>query len=214
MENKIIWIIGLIVSLAITGYLILQNHTNNKSQTPLASPAISTQLNTIIHPLTEPISSALARVTKKPFGIFVSPGNSPASPERFTGYHTGTDFETLPSEANVAVAIYAICDGPLLEKITAIGYGGVMVQGCQLGSQSITVIYGHIKLTSVTARVGQKLVRGNQIAILGQGYSSETGGERKQLHLGIHKGNSINILGYVQNINDLSNWLNVVNYIK
>ncbi|NTU99252.1 hypothetical protein HGA64_04600 [Candidatus Falkowbacteria bacterium] len=41
-----------------------------------------------------PISDALSRVTKKPFGIKVSPKNSSVSPERFTGYHTGVDFET------------------------------------------------------------------------------------------------------------------------
>ncbi len=108
--------------------------------------------------------------------------------------------------------IYVICSGPLLEKITASGYGGVAVQKCEFENQSITVIYGHIKLTSVTTVVGKVLTKGEKLAILGKGYSAETGGERKHLHLGIHKDASINILGYVQNKSELSNWINFADY--
>lgn len=47
-----------------------------------------------------PINSALERVTKKSFGIYVTPQSSPVSPEKFTGYHTGVDFEITPDEEN------------------------------------------------------------------------------------------------------------------
>jgi murein DD-endopeptidase MepM/ murein hydrolase activator NlpD len=161
-----------------------------------------------------PISAATSRITKKPFGIYVTPQNSPVSPERFTGYHTGVDFETTPAEANIDVPIFAICDGKLSLKESASGYGGVAVESCMLDGSPITVIYGHIKITSVTASVGDDLRKGEQIAVLGKGYSSETDGERKHLHLGIHKGTGVNILGYVQNKSQLANWLNFADYLK
>lgn len=162
----------------------------------------------------EPISQALSRVTKKPFGIYVTPQNSPVSPEKFTGYHTGVDFETLPDEASTDVPIYAICNGSLALKKYATSYGGVAVESCKLNGQDITIIYGHLKLASITINIGSKLIAGQPIGILGKGYSTETDGERKHLHLGIHKGSTLNLLGYVQNASELANWLDVTKYLK
>ena len=153
-----------------------------------------------------PISRPQERVTKKPFGIYITPKTSPVQPEKFQGYHTGTDFETFPEEADTDVPILAICTGKLLQKRTATGYGGLLVQACNLDGQAVTVVYGHIKLSSVSAKVGDELKRAEQIAVLGKGYSSETSGERKHLHLGIHNGTSIVILGYVQSQSALSAW--------
>src|SRR4030067_1140465 len=42
-----------------------------------------------------PINRADERVTKKPFGIFITPQNSPIQPEKFSGFHTGADFENF-----------------------------------------------------------------------------------------------------------------------
>ncbi|MEK7138257.1 MAG: M23 family metallopeptidase [Patescibacteria group bacterium] len=156
----------------------------------------------------------ISRVTKKPFGLYATPDNSPVQPEKFTGYHTGVDFETTPAEANIAIPVPALCDGKLLLKKYTTGYGGVVVQSCTLAGQAVTVIYGHVKLSSVTATVGQELKRGDIIGILGKGYSTETDGERKHLHLGIHKGTTINILGYVQKKSDLSAWLDPMKFFK
>jgi Peptidase family M23 len=164
--------------------------------------------------LAAPIADALARVTKKPFGIYVRPGHSPITPERFTGYHTGTDFETLPSEQNIDVPIFAICDGKILVKKIASGYGGVLVEACTLSGEAVTIIYGHLALASIGKKVGENFSPGEKIGVLGKGYSAETAGERKHLHLGIHKGSGINILGYVQKQQDLSQWINVVDYLK
>jgi murein DD-endopeptidase MepM/ murein hydrolase activator NlpD len=164
--------------------------------------------------LTEPISGGLSRVTKKPFGIYVSPGHSPVTPERFTGYHTGIDFETTPAEQNTDVPIYAACAGKLLLKEYASGYGGVAVQACVLDGQNVTIIYGHLRLSSITPNVGGYLTPGQQIAVLGTGYSSETDGERKHLHFGIHKGTAVNILGYVQKQDDLSGWLDPTQFLR
>lgn len=157
--------------------------------------------------IVEPIANALARVSKKPFGLKVSPSNSPVSPERFAGYHTGVDFETTEAEQNTVVPIYAICSGQLSVKKQASGYGGVAVQSCEINKQVVTVVYGHLQLASISAQVGQELKAGDVLGILGKGYSSETDGERKHLHLSIHLGQQLVFLGYVQQEADLSAWL-------
>ena len=154
----------------------------------------------------EPIENASVRVAKKPFGLFAKPGNSPVEPEHFVGFHTGTDFEILPGEENIAVPIYAICEGKILQKRTAQGYGGYLVQACTINNEPVTVVYGHLSLASITKNVGGEFKAKEKIGNLGQP-PTETDNERKHLHLGIHKGTGINILGYVQNESELSNWL-------
>jgi hypothetical protein len=154
-----------------------------------------------------PLGRATERVTKKPFGIYITPKNSPVQPEKFQGYHTGTDFEIFPEELNTDVPVRAICTGKIAVKRIASGYGGVLVQNCTLNSQPITVVYGHLKLASISKNAGDNLNTGDDIGILGKAYSSETDGERKHLHLGIHKGSTVSILGYVSSQSQLSGWI-------
>jgi murein DD-endopeptidase MepM/ murein hydrolase activator NlpD len=154
-----------------------------------------------------PLDRAGERVTKKPFGIYITPQNSPVQPERFRGYHTGTDFEIFPEELDVDVPVRAICDGKIALEKYASGYGGLLVQNCELDGQPITVIYGHLKLASITKNASDALTKGEEIGILGKAFSSETSGERKHLHLGVHKGSVIDIRGYVQNQSELLEWL-------
>jgi len=164
--------------------------------------------------LQSPIGRALERITKKSFGIKISPESSPVSPERFSGYHTGVDFETFPEEQNIDVPIFAVCGGKLLLKKYATGYGGGAVESCKIEGRDVTIIYGHLKLASIAANIGDGILAGQQIAVLGKGYSSETDGERKHLHLGIHKGISVILLGYVQNKSQLDDWLDASKYLK
>ncbi len=159
--------------------------------------------------LSWPVDRAYERITKKPFGLLVRPGNSPVSPERFSGYHTGVDFEIFPEEISVTVRVRAICDGELLVKRSATGYGGVAVQACRLNDQPVTVIYGHLALASIDKQVGNDLKQGKTFAVLGEGNSTETDGERKHLHLAIHRGSAVNILGYVQQPRLLKEWLDL-----
>lgn len=154
-----------------------------------------------------PLDRASERVTKKPFGIYITPKTSPVQPERFQGYHTGADFETFPEEQNIDVPVRAVCDGKLLVARTASGYGGVAIESCELNSQPVTVIYGHLNIASVKFKVGDQIKAGEILANLGAGYSAQTDGERKHLHLGFHKGSAVSILGYVQNKADLSGWI-------
>jgi len=187
----------------------------NDNQTPsrVAVPAPVSSDKTNITPaqnssgFLSPLDRAAERVTKKPFGIYITPKTSPVQPERFQGYHTGTDFEIFPEELNIDVPIRAICTGKIAVKRSASGYGSVLVQNCTLDNQPITVIYGHLKLASIGNVARDTLNAGDEIGILGKGFSPETDGERKHLHLGIHKGSSINILGYVQSQSELSGWI-------
>lgn len=160
-----------------------------------------------------PLDRTGERVTKKPFGIFITPKTSPVQPERFQGYHTGTDFEIFPEELSTDVPVHAICSGKIAVKRFASGYGGVLVQDCSLNSQPITVIYGHLKLTSISKNAGDNLDTGDIIGSLGKAFSSETDGERKHLHLGIHKGSAVNILGYVQSKSELSGWVDACSLV-
>jgi len=163
--------------------------------------------------LVAPMDRVNERVTKKPFGIYITKATSPVQPERFSGYHTAVDFETFAEEQNNDVSVKAVCAGKLLSKRTASGYGGVAVQSCTLDGQAVTVVYGHMRLSSIGKKVGDSLQAGEQLGALGTGFSSETDGERKHLHLGIHKGSTINIAGYVPNQASLANWLNILDYL-
>lgn len=221
-------IVGAVI-FALSRYLIISNKnlatpssTSNSSQSLSATPASEsgtpaaseTPTPSNVQQFRAPIDRALERVTKKPFGIYITPQNSPVQPERFSGYHTGVDFETFADEQNIDVSIYAVCDGKLLTKRTATGYGGIAVQACKLENQDVTIIYGHLRLSSISANIGDQLKAGDKLAVLGTGFSSETDGERKHLHLGIHKGTAINILGYVKNSSELGNWIDIDLYLK
>jgi murein DD-endopeptidase MepM/ murein hydrolase activator NlpD len=165
----------------------------------------SNQVTAVLH---QPISNALSRITKKPFGMYITPSTSPVQPERFSGFHTGVDFETFASEQNTDVTVSAVCDGKVLVKQRVSGYGGVLVQSCTINNEDVTVLYGHLALSSIALNVGDTVNPGDRIGLLGAPYSTDTDGERKHLHLGIHKGTTINYLGYVSTESALSDWVN------
>ncbi len=160
----------------------------------------------------EPLPNAKSRVTKKPFGIFITPETSPVQPDKFNGYHTGVDLEILDGENNRDVTVYAICSGPLKRKGTASGYGGYAVQQCQINDQIIQIIYGHMALASISARTNEQLQAGQTLGRLGE-QGIETDEARKHLHLSIRRGTTANILGYVTDEEDLEDWINPLDLI-
>lgn len=191
------------------------NNTTPASDAPKTQPnEWSTPKPWLLEWFFFPLNQAAERVTKKIFWLKVSPKNSPISPEKFTGYHTWTDFETFPTEKNTEVSVRAICDGPILLKKWATGYGGVVAQRCQLDKKTVTVVYGHLKLASISASINAELQTGDIIGILGKWYSSETDGERKHLHLSIHEWSTINIRGYVTTSEGLKEWKDPMKYLK
>ena len=154
--------------------------------------------------LAYPIGDFKHRITKKFFGTYVTPNNSPVQPEKFTGYHTGADVEYTDIDTDVLV--YAIADGTVLLARWASGYGGVIAIQHSINNQPVIAIYGHLNPNQLP-KVGAKVVKGEQIGILGKGYSHETDGERKHLHLGLVKGMKFTLLGYVPNKSQLSAWI-------
>lgn len=160
-----------------------------------------------------PIDRAKERIAKKPFGIQITPQTSPVQPERFSGYHTGVDFETFADEADSTVEIRAICSGKVLYQQWVSGYGGVFIQSCEGPSGPVTVLYGHLRLASISLHVGGAVNSGAAIGSLGKGYSQETDGERKHLHLSVHVGTRIELKGYVQVASDLSQWIDPTKYM-
>lgn len=175
----------------------------NASQEPAAQSPVPTVTNGIAAPISEPAS----RITKKLFGTYVTPQNSPVKPERFSGYHTGLDFETTAEEKDKDVTIYAMCEGKLLTKGYASGYGGYAVQSCIIQGKTVAVIYGHLRLSAIKPVVGAYIKPAQELAVLGTGNSTETDGERKHLHLGIHIGSAPSLLGYVKSHDLLSGWI-------
>lgn len=184
---------------------------------PLAQPAVAVTAGEgrgFDEPLVPPLSDALLRVTKKPFGLRVTPETSPVQPDIFDGFHTGVDFEVFEHEFESVVPVMAVCSGRLLLKKWVPGYGGVAVQECVLAREHVTVIYGHLKLDSITPVPGARVAAGQVIGVLGQGQTEETDGRRKHLHLGIHKGTSFDVRGYVKDSSLLVEWIDVLNYLK
>jgi hypothetical protein len=214
--NKIISIF--VLSLVIIGAILF---FHSKAIVPSNIPSAeinNAEVKKIIEPkiisdFGAPLDRAKERVTKKPFGILINPRTSPVQPERFSGYHTGTDFEIFPEELEMDVSVRAVCNGKIRTKEYVNGYGGVVIQDCTLNNNLITVLYGHLKLASINFAIGDNLNVGDTIGILGKAYSQETNGERKHLHLSFHKGSVISVLGYVQNKKDLSNWIDPYLYV-
>ncbi len=208
MKRNLILLVLIIifVGIAFLLYRIQRKNLISVSPTNLNPPATAPTTEAQKFDIVPPLADAASRVNKKPFGIYVSPGHSPVNPERFTGYHTGTDFEIFPGEENSDVTVTAVCTGKILRKETARGYGGMVVQACTYHNEPITVVYGHIRLSSMTQKIGDVLNQGDKFVVLGTAYSSETGGERKHLHLGIHKTTTIDTRGYVSDSSLLDNW--------
>ena len=158
-----------------------------------------------------PISRHTERVTKKPFAIRIDPATSPVQPERFSGYHTGTDFEAFEDEEGQEVTISAICDGAVRFTGFVNGYGGVLIQDCTLEDRDVTVLYGHLAAGSITA--SKSLKAGERIGRLGE-EGPETDGERKHLHLSIHRGNTISYRGYVATKDELDAWVDPMGVLR
>lgn len=176
------------------------------------------KVNAVVTPTTQPIKNTITeviypidqfrqRITKKPFGIYITPKTSPVQPERFTGFHTGVDIEYEDVQSDVPV--FSVCDGEIVLARWVSGYGGAAVLKCQLKNVNYYLVYGHLRVTSITKKV--KVKRAEQIAVLGTGHTKETDFERKHLHFAIHK-NSLDLRGYVQNKSQLSGWIDPLNF--
>jgi len=184
-----------------------------RSQSSLQASAYSHFLNLFGPPtsevglnLAEPVSGFKTRITKKSFGIFISPENSPVENDRFLGYHNGVDAEFEDVEGDVPVK--AIADGIIIFRDWVSGYGGVIVIKHTIKDISFLALYGHVDPASLPPSTITTVKAGQQIAILGDNHSEETDGVRKHLHFSILPGEELDFHGYVQTEEELGKWLN------
>lgn len=202
-------VLGMLALIAMVLYFVFMRPVDADSISVTINPDTvrSTSESVSQSPFAQPIARFSERVTKKPFGRHITPHDSPVQPETFSGYHTGTDFEILDGEADSEVPVFSITDAVVLERRMATGYGGVVVTSGFVDGEPVTVVYGHVRLSSVRAGIGDSVHTGDALAMLGKGYSAETDGERKHLHLSIHRGTGVNIRGYVSSQAELKNWI-------
>lgn len=154
--------------------------------------------------LSIPINEFSSRITKKPFGIYITPENSPVNPERFSGYHTGIDIEY--EDVDYDVPVYAVNDSKVIYSGYISGYGGVAILKSNIEGSYRSILYGHLDPNSLP-KVGDSFKKSDQIAILGEGYTEETNSERRHLHFAILSDDRIDFKGYVDNKIDLENWI-------
>lgn len=170
---------------------------------PSAAPAPTTPLDTSgVKPAEAeavlPIAGYASRRTYKMFGEYIS--------DRFSGYHIGDDVEY--GEVKTEVPVIAIAQGTVRKIGRVSGYGGVVIIQHTVGGKKVNAIYGHLDLASSKLRVGASVARGDFIANLGDGESTETDGERKHLHFALYEGDELRLSGYEKNADDVRRWLN------
>ncbi len=156
--------------------------------------------------LVEPVEGFKERITKKPFGLYITPETSPVSPDKFTGYHTGVDSEF--TDTGKEVPVRAIADGTIVVRTWASGYGGVIAIRHIINGVPLFAVYGHLDPKSFLAADITEVKAGQQIAVLGDNHSDETDGARKHLHFSIYSGEKLDLHGYVQTKEELAPWLN------
>lgn len=157
----------------------------------------------------EPVQESSKRPTPLAFGQYVTPDpaqNPIEPPERFVGFHVGTDYEVTAEELDAEVPVYAICTGTGAFSGFAKGYGGLFVEECTIFGEPAVVIYGHLRLDGLP-KVHESVQVGQQIGVLAPANSKDSDGNRKHLHLGIHKGPALDIRGYVQYESEINQFL-------
>lgn len=224
------WIILIVILILVAGFLIWWGLTKSKKQNSSPNTSVSASLSPspsfsavpiisespLVSPTpsqtpaatyAEPVTEFKTRITKKPFGIYIDPATSPVQPERFSGYHTGADAEY--QDVSVDVPVYALADGTIVYSQYVSGYGGMFMMEFSIDGVKHNALYGHIRPSSLP-NVGDGVSKGQQIAVLGTGYSTETDGERRHLHFSILSDNRIDVRGYVQNESELSGWIDPI----
>ena len=208
--KKIFILIILLLTLIVLSYsiyIIIQktqiNDSDNTQTSTTSIPSKSTQEIPDSN-FAFPIAQFKKRITKKPFGIYITPQSSPVQPERFTGYHTGIDVEY--QDITKDVPVYAIADGEIIYSNFVSGYGGVLILKINISGLMHSVLYGHLRPSSLP-NIGKTFKKGDQMTVLGTNYSNETDSERKHLHFSILSNDRIDVKGYAQNQSELSGWI-------
>ncbi len=167
-----------------------------------------------------PMDKYFDRQSVKGFGQFIDDnfykGKESLFPfNRFYGYHTGVDLDTSSSEKNQKSPVFSIYSGTITHIGDLSGYGGVILE--KLDGENATALYGHVKISNLPVKVGDHITSDKPFILtyLGDEFSSETSGERKHLHFGIHKGSDLYFHGHERDLTTLnSQWYNPNDFLK
>jgi len=164
-----------------------------------------------------PIQNYENRSQDKTFNQYIDKGfyvgRESLFPTQYTGYHMADDLEINPGEENQNVPVYAVTDAKVSFVGPVTGYGGVIL--LNIANDSHTALYGHVKVKNLSFKAGDSVKAGQLLAYLGNGFSSETGGERKHLHFGIYNGKDPYFHGYESNETTVqSKWIDPWAYLK
>ena len=223
MKNKYLYYaIGAIVLIILILIIIAQSQTEDErdaSPTPSQTQSPAETASPTAQPSPEetqgtqferPVDGFDDRITKKEFGQFVSPEDSPVENERFTGYHTGVDVEY--EDISTDVPVRSIFDGTVIYSSYVSGYGGVVIVAHEIDNEDISSIYGHLNPDAMLP-TGTVVAKGQQLGVLGEeGY--ETDEERRHLHFGIYDGHDVELRGYVDNESELDKWHDPVEFLN
>lgn len=218
MDKKYPLILIAILVILILGLAIMSQ--KKSSNPPAKNPTTSTTaeknpIENANYKYFYPINNYEGRLTVRWFGKYVSASEKPPTCGRtFVGFHDADDLEIFKGEVNETVPVYAIADSKLIEFSEVAGYGGLLVLEANINGQKYTLNYGHIKLSSVRFQKGDDVPAGAQVAELGQGCSAETDGERKHLHFAIHKGDGVDVRGYLNSEQELASWENPKEFLQ
>ncbi len=142
--------------------------------------------------------------------------------DRFNGYHVGDDLEVVHDNKK-AEKVYAIADGRVDFVDWVDGYGGVIGidhdlclggPGYESECMPFSSLYGHLDIEYNTVSVNDMVEVGDVIAILGEGETRETDGERKHLHFSISEDLGTSLPGYINNPDRLVNWVNPSSFFE
>jgi len=148
--------------------------------------------------VTLPVDEYEARRSFKGFGEYID--------DRFVGYHVADDIEF--TDADEAVPVYAIADGTVVYANWVSGYGGLLILEHVIDGVIYQALYGHVDPASLTQKIGESVLMGQQVAVLGDESLQETDGERKHLHFGLHKGTERRFQGYEASSEEVEYWIN------
>lgn len=239
IQNRLLFVVLFILTVAVVAALYLPvNHGQQEAPTPNeamvwgqaeivktiqdTATVANAQANLLpiaafdlVDKLEEPVVGFKERITKKPFGIYITPETSPVQPDKFTGYHVGVDAEFTDTQEEVPV--FAVADGVIVVRAHAPGYGGVVVIRHILNGVPVLALYGHLDPASFLPAAISQVTAGSQIGILGDGHSEETDGARKHLHFSLSQDrgdDKIDFRGYVKTEEELANWLDPMGFYR
>lgn len=203
------------LALPLLAILLLVRPGNFAVEGNAVTPTVTSVAVPVAELVTESLVTLPITVTEfnpwyKEFGTWVDDG-------RFLGYHAGDDIEMnvqdMETRGLVEVPIFAIADGTVQFVDWVNGYGGVMIIVHEIDGEVISSLYGHVDKDSATVKAGDKVKKGEQIAVLGEGFTEETDGRRMHLHFALWQRDEVKFPGYVDTVEELSGWLDPMKFL-